>query len=448
WGRGDQAGHDRRDRRTHGRGGEAGRPRDRAFAAGEDRRARRGSELGTAGRCRGTRRRGLRSRARARRDRRRGAVCRRPAVRRPGAAGVGSSQGHGRDAAGRSRNRRRGPGAEVDGRPERRLPGKQRGGQKMKIRAATTTPTWQPSQFLSVLDLSTAELQTCLDLAASMKAARAAGRPHATPLAGRHVALLFDKPSLRTRSTFTIAVRELGGDVLEPVGDVALGGRETIEDVARNLERWVFGAVIRTFGQERLQRFAAAAPSLRVVNALTDEEHPCQALADCQTLVERWGSLGGRTIAFVGDGNNVAASLAQAAAMLGATIVVASPKEYELPKAVRDGAARVARFGGGVRITNDPVEAVSGADAVYTDVWTSMGQEDEAATRREIFLPYQVNAALMSHATKGALFMHCLPAHRGDEVTDEVIDSPASVAFDQSENRLHVQKALLALLAT
>ena len=308
-------------------------------------------------------------------------------------------------------------------------------------------PAWQPSQFLSVLDLTPAELEICLALASEMKTARAAGRAHAMPLTGRHVALLFDKPSLRTRSTFTIAVRELGGDVLEPVGEVALGGRETIEDVARNLERWVFGVVIRTFGQDRLRRFAAAAPSLRVVNALTDEEHPCQALADVQTLVERFGSLRDRTIAFVGDGNNVAASLAQAAAMLGGSVVVASPKGYELPSAVCDAVARVARFGAAVRVTNDPVEAVSAADAVYTDVWASMGQEREAAERRRIFLPYQVNAALMSHAPSGALFMHCLPAHRGDEVTDDVIDSSASVVFDQSENRLHAQKALLALLA-
>ena len=318
----------------------------------------------------------------------------------------------------------------------------------MSVRAATAAPAWRPSQFLSVLDLSPAELETCLDLAATLKSARGASHAQPKPLAGRHIALLFDKPSLRTRSTFTIAVRELGGDVLEPVGDVALGGRETIEDVARNLERWVFGVVIRTFGQERLRRFAAAAPSLRVVNALTDEEHPCQALADCQTLVERWGSLRGRTIAFVGDGNNVAASLAHAAAMLGGTVVVASPKGYELPAGVRDDVARVARFGGGVRVTNDPIDAVSRAGAIYTDVWASMGQEGEATERRRIFLPYQVNAALMAHAPADALFMHCLPAHRGDEVTDDVIDSPASVVFDQSENRLHVQKALLALLAT
>jgi ornithine carbamoyltransferase len=317
----------------------------------------------------------------------------------------------------------------------------------MSVQLVTKTPSWQPLQFLSVLDLTAAELETCLDLAASMKTARAAHRAHATPLAGRHVALLFDKPSLRTRSTFVIAVRELGGDVIEPPPDVALGGRETIEDVARNLERWVFGVVVRTFAQERLRRFAAAAPALRVVNALTDEEHPCQALADCQTLLERWGSLRGRTIGFVGDGNNVAASLAQAAAMLGATVIVASPDGFELSPAVQDGVAAVARFGGGVRVTNDPIAAVAEASAVYTDVWASMGREDEAARRHDIFLPYQVNATLMAHAPADALFMHCLPAHRGDEVTGEVIDGPNSVVFDQSENRLHVQKALLALLA-
>ena len=313
---------------------------------------------------------------------------------------------------------------------------------------ARSATAWQPSQFLSVLDLTPGELETCLDLAGAMKAARQAGRPHAVPLAGRHIALLFDKPSLRTRSTFTIAVRELGGDVIEPPADVALGGRETIEDVARNLERWVFGAVVRTFAQERLERFAAAAPRLRLVNALTDEQHPCQALADCQTLVERWGSLRDRTIAFVGDGNNVAASLGQAVAMLGGTVIVASPKGFELPQPVRESVARVARFGGGVEVTNDPAAAVARAGAVYTDVWASMGQEGEAATRHELFLPYQVNASLMAQAPAGALFMHCLPAHRGDEVTDEVMDSPASIVFDQSENRLHTQKALLALLAS
>ena len=313
---------------------------------------------------------------------------------------------------------------------------------------ARAAAAWRPSQFLSVLDLTPGELETCLDLAASLKAARHAGRPHAKPLAGRHIALLFDKPSLRTRSTFMIAVRELGGDVIEPPADVAFGGRESIEDVARDLERWVYGVVVRTFAQERLERFAASAPGLRVVNALTNEEHPCQALADCLTLIERWGSLRDRTIAFVGDGNNVAASLAQAAAMLGGTVIVASPPGFELPQAVRDSVARVARFGGGVEVTNDPADAVSRAGAVYTDVWASMGQENEAATRHQIFAPYQVNRALMAQAPGDAIFMHCLPAHRGDEVTDEVMDSAASVVFDQSENRLHTQKALLALLAS
>lgn len=312
----------------------------------------------------------------------------------------------------------------------------------------TTTKVAAPTRFLSVLDFDHATLEGCLDLAASMKSARAGGRSHGRPLEGRHVALLFEKPSLRTRSTFQIAVRELGGDVIEPPADVVLGGRETVADVARNLERWVYGAVIRTFAQSRLEAFADAAPSLRVVNALTDEEHPCQALADCLTMIEKWGDLRGRTIAFVGDGNNVAASLAQAAAMLGASVRVASPAGFELPQHVRDTVNGVARFGGGVEVTNDPIEGVLGADAVYTDVWASMGQESEAGSRRVAFAPFQVNAELMSHSAPDALFMHCLPAHRGDEVTDEVIDSPASVVFDQSENRLHTQKAMLAILAS
>jgi ornithine carbamoyltransferase len=260
------------------------------------------------------------------------------------------------------------------------------------------------------------------------------------------VALLFEKPSLRTRSTFMIAVRELGGEVIEPPADVVLGGRETIADVAKNMERWVAGVVIRTFAQARIEAFADAAPRLKVVNALTDEEHPCQALADCLTLTEKWGDLQGRTITFVGDGNNVAASLGQAAIMLGANVRIATPEGFELPEHVCASIESVARLGGTLMTTTDPVIGVSGADAVYTDVWASMGQESETDARKTIFAPFQVNAALMAHAAPDALFMHCLPAHRGDEVTDEVIDSPASVVFDQSENRLHTQKALLAML--
>ena len=304
-----------------------------------------------------------------------------------------------------------------------------------------------PIRFLSILDFGPSELEACLKLAADMKSARAAGVRHARPLENRHVALLFDKPSLRTRSTFEIAVRELGGDVIEPPSEVALGGRESIEDVSRNLERWVFAAVVRTFAHSRLEAFAAAAPRLRVVNALTNEEHPCQALADCFTLVERWGTLRGRTIAYVGDGNNVALSLAQAATMLGARVNVASPRGYELAGSARETIAARARLGGSLHQTNDPAEAVRGADAVYTDVWASMGQESEADRRRVLFTPYQVNEPLMARAADGALFMHCLPAHRGQEVTDGVIDSDASVVFDQAENRLHTQKALLAMLA-
>jgi ornithine carbamoyltransferase len=303
-----------------------------------------------------------------------------------------------------------------------------------------------PARFLSVLDFDHLQLETCFELAAAMKSARATRRAHVRPLEGLHVALLFEKPSLRTRSTFVIAVRELGGDVIEPPADVVLGGRETIADVARNLERWVSGVVIRTFAQARLEAFAAAAPRLKVVNALTDEEHPCQALADCLTLLERWGDLRGRTITFVGDGNNVAASLAQAAVMLGAHVRVATPKGFELKDDVRAAIESVARLGATLVTTHDPVAGVRGADAVYTDTWASMGQESETGTRKRLFAPFQVDAALMARAAPGALFMHCLPAHRGDEVTDEVIDSPASVVFDQAENRLHAQKALLALL--
>jgi ornithine carbamoyltransferase len=303
-----------------------------------------------------------------------------------------------------------------------------------------------PTRFLSMLDFGPAELTACLSRAAKLKDARAAGRRHEQPLEGLHVALLFEKPSLRTRATFQIAVRELGGHSIEPPEDVALGGRESIGDVARNLERWVAAAVVRTFAQARLEEFANAAPRLRVINALTDEEHPCQALADCLTLTERLGDLTGRTITFVGDGNNVAVSLAQAVVMLGATMRIASPKAFTIGEAVQKSIESCAADGGRLELMTDPAAAVRGADAVYTDVWTSMGQESEAASRRRMFVKYQVNSVLMAKAAPGALFMHCLPAHRGDEVTDDVIDSKVSVVFDQAENRLHTQKALLAML--
>jgi ornithine carbamoyltransferase len=304
----------------------------------------------------------------------------------------------------------------------------------------------RPRHYLSVLDLDPSELESVLDLAATYKRERAAGRAGDRSLADRHVALLFDKPSLRTRSTFTIAVRELGGSVIEPAADVALGGREAAPDVAHNLERWVSAAVVRTYAQDELRRFADVVTRMHVVNALTDEEHPCQVLADMLTLGERLGSLAGKTLAFVGDGNNVATSLAHASAMLGVHLHVASPKGYELPESVLLEANRAARFGATIAATTDPFEAVRGADAVYTDAWTSMGHEEQAVRRHRVFRSYQVNAKLMAAARPGALFMHCLPAHRGAEVTDDVMDSPASVIFDQAENRLHTEKALLTFL--
>ena len=251
---------------------------------------------------------------------------------------------------------------------------------------------------------------------------------------------------MRTRSTFEIAIRELGGDYITPAADVALGKRESLADVGRSLERWVAGAVVRTYEQSRLVELAAAATGLRVVNALSNEQHPCQALADCLTLQEVWGDVGGRRVAFVGDGNNVATSFAQAATMLGISVHVASPDGFDLPTSVDDDIRAIARDGATLERFRDPVKAVEGVDAVYTDVWTSMGREAEVAVRRHLFGPYQVNAELMAQARPDALFMHCLPAHRGEEVTDAVMDSPASVVFDQAENRLHTQKALLLML--
>jgi ornithine carbamoyltransferase len=302
--------------------------------------------------------------------------------------------------------------------------------------------------FLSIRDLDDVTFERCLDLAARLKADRAQGlrEPAGGPLSGRHVGLLFEKPSLRTRVTFTIGVRELGGHIVDIPSDVMHADREPLDDVARNLERWIEAVVIRTFSQDRLTGVAGATQRLRVVNALSDAEHPCQALADVQTLREQWPSVAGRTVAFVGDGNNVATSLAHACVRLGMSVHVATPSGYALPDTVAAEVAALARHGATLRQFTDPREAVHGVDAVYTDVWTSMGQEVEYADRTKTFARYQVNATLMAHAAPHARFMHCLPAHRGQEVTDEVIESQASVVFDQAENRLHAQKAMLAIL--
>jgi len=312
----------------------------------------------------------------------------------------------------------------------------------------TGSGTLEGRCFLSVLDFDSADLEHNLSLSAALKRDRRLGREEATSaaLAGTTVALLFEKPSLRTRSTFEIAIRELGGNFIGPAADVALGQRESLADVGRSLERWVAGAVVRTFKQAQLTDLAMATSTLRVINALTNEEHPCQALADCLTLQERWGEVCGKTVAFIGDGNNVATSLAQAATMLGINVHVASPEGFELPARADTDVSRVAQHGAELRRFRDPMAAVRDVDAVYTDVWTSMGREAEVAVRRRIFGAYQVNDDLMALAKPDACFLHCLPAHRGEEVTDSVMDGPASVVFNQAENRLHTQKALLLML--
>jgi ornithine carbamoyltransferase len=302
--------------------------------------------------------------------------------------------------------------------------------------------------FLSVLDLSTDELHRLIHHAAQLKADHRLGRnaPTANALNGAHIALLFEKPSLRTRSTFEIAIHELGGEVLHLPGEFANGTREPLQDVARNLERWVRALVIRTYAHDKARALAAAGTRLHVINALSDTEHPCQALADMLTVTEYWGNCQGRTLAYVGDGNNVATSLVHAAPQFGISVHLATPPSYALPAHVIEAGLRTARSGAQIRTFSDPREAVAGVDAVYTDVWTSMGREDETEVRRLEFQPYQVNGQLVAMARPRALFMHCLPAHRGEEVTADVFDGPASVVFDQAENRLHTQKALLLML--
>jgi ornithine carbamoyltransferase len=320
--------------------------------------------------------------------------------------------------------------------------------------ATTIPPGATPSTYayrgvtgrdlISIQDFSPDELACALELAAAMKARPADFRGS---LAGKQIVLFFEKPSLRTRLTFEAGINALGGtSFFVDQTQSRLGAREPLSDVAHNLERWIDGIVLRTFSHETVTTMALHA-GIPVINALSEQEHPCQAMADMLTLQEHFGELRGAHLAYVGDGNNVAHSLMLAAASLGASITVGTPKGYE-PDAGITSIARLAAkvSGASVRVTNDPIEAVTGADAVYTDVWASMGQENEAADRLKIFAPFQVNQKLFSHAAKHAVFMHCLPAHRGDEVAASVIDSPRSVVFDQAENRLHVQKSILVLL--
>jgi ornithine carbamoyltransferase len=314
---------------------------------------------------------------------------------------------------------------------------------------ATTTKGHAMRHFLSADDMSGEQLRALLDRADELKAERAA-RVRAEEslvggqLRGRSVALVFEKPSLRTRASFEVGVHELGGKPL-PMWDaeVGLGRRETVEDTGAVLGRYVHAIVIRTFSQAAIERLAAAS-GVPVVNALTDHEHPCQALADLQTFREVHGGFEGRVLTYVGDGNNVAHSLLLAGPKVGLSVRVAHPQGYAPDEQVVARARELAAATGAeVMVTTDPQAAADGAHALYTDVWASMGQEDEAAERAAVFAPYQVTAELLVRAADDAVLLHCLPAHRGEEVAAEVIDGPASRVFDQAENRLHAQKALL-----
>jgi ornithine carbamoyltransferase len=296
--------------------------------------------------------------------------------------------------------------------------------------------------LLSIADLTPQELDMLVHTALSMK--RDGSRP---VLEGKTIAMLFEKPSLRTRVSFEVGMKQLGGSAIYlSQAEVGLGQREPISDVARVLSRYVSGIVVRTYAQQALTDLAAAA-DVPVINALSDDEHPCQALADLLTVREKKGRIEGLRIAFIGDGNNVSASLAIAAALSGAQFVIASPEGYSLPPEVLQTARSWAKkTGGAIESVVRPEDAVQGADVVYTDVWTSMGQESARRARLEAFQEYQVNENLMALARPDAIFMHDLPAHRGEEIVDAVIEGPQSVVFDQAENRLHAQKALLAAL--
>lgn len=300
--------------------------------------------------------------------------------------------------------------------------------------------------LLSVYSLSQAEVMEILRVAEELKAKQKQGIPHPL-LAGKTLAMIFTKSSTRTRVSFEAAMYQLGGYPMFLSGqDLQLGRGETIGDTARVLSRYVDGIMIRTFSHEEVEELAKYA-AIPVINGLTDLLHPCQALADIMTIKEHKGKLQGLKLAYVGDGNNVAHSLLNACAKVGMDIAVATPEGYEPDaKIVELAKADAAANGSKVEILHDPVAAVKDADVVYTDVWASMGQEAEHAARVKIFAPYQVNSALVAHARPDFLFMHCLPAHRGEEVAAEVMDGPNSVVFDEAENRLHAQKAVLALV--
>lgn len=311
---------------------------------------------------------------------------------------------------------------------------------------AVVAPISLSTDLLTGAEWSASHTRDLLQLSADVKA-----RPgrYSSTLTGKCIALIFEKPSLRTRVTFDVGIQSMGGRVVfldHTQAQASLGARESIADVARNLDRWVQGIVARVYKQEVLDEMAANA-EIPVINALSDKFHPCQALADYFTLTERFGNLRGFQLAYVGDGNNVCHSLMHLAARLGVHLRVATPPDYTpLPEVVADSKRTARETKAKIELLTDPREAVSGAQAVYTDSWTSMGFEAEEQTRNAVFAPYQVNAGLLSLAAPDALFMHCLPAHRGLEVTPEVLDGRQSVVLDQAENRMYVQKAILHTL--
>jgi ornithine carbamoyltransferase len=301
--------------------------------------------------------------------------------------------------------------------------------------------------FLSILDAETEELLDIIDNAITLKRERAANISHSHLLSGKNIALIFEKSSTRTRVSFEVGVRELGGyPLFLSKGDIQLGRGESIRDTARVLSRYVQGITLRTYEHTRLTELAEYS-AVPVINALTDTCHPCQIMADVLTFYERFGRYKDIKVAYIGDGNNIAHSWANAAARFGFHLAIASPPECAPDKEILARAVEEAKkTGGSVLYTADPIKAAAGADVVTTDVWASMGQEAEAERQRAYLTPYQVNASLMAKAAPSAIFMHCLPAHIGEEVTEEVFESKASAVFDEAENRLHIQKAIMVKL--
>ncbi len=289
-----------------------------------------------------------------------------------------------------------------------------------------------------------ADIERIYSVAAELKRGRST---YTKVLEHKRLAMIFEKDSLRTRFTFDIGIQDMGGSaVFMDHRDARIGSRESVKDIAKNLERWVHGIVARTFKHRAIEELAQHA-RIPVINGLSDLVHPCQGLTDLFTLTEKWGTVRGKTIAYVGDGNNTCSSLVLTALKLGANVRVCSPESYEPKPLIHKLATRIAsETGVEYTVTRDPDHGADGADAIYTDVWASMGQEDEIEERNGIFAAYQVDEAMMKRANRGAFFMHCLPAHRGWEVTQEVLDGPQSIVFDIAENRLHVQKAIMALL--